>query len=224
MEKLNELEKLSKKYGLASRAMSLVAIVKRESDKPGELPKTIVVPVDMPQDVEFSAYFQQPQQKQESYGEIMKSVRYCIFSRPSEEHYEQPIARDNIIPEYCMHAEKDVDYDEDLLTYLAGEILPDGGLSGNNDEERWLKTAIVLFYFIENRRTLRTFRHLVAKMISFLKNHPLTNINEYRKRLVSMAEQEVPLHYDVRQILDDLIRYRRIDVYEALDRIKRLII
>ncbi|MGB5295234.1 MAG: VWA domain-containing protein, partial [Thermoanaerobaculia bacterium] len=53
------LESLSREYGLASRVMALVAVVKREADKPGELPMTKVVPVGMPQDVEMDAYFDQ---------------------------------------------------------------------------------------------------------------------------------------------------------------------
>ncbi len=51
------LEKLSSKYGLASREMALVAVVKRTGDKAGEVPKTMVMPVGMPQDTEFGAYF-----------------------------------------------------------------------------------------------------------------------------------------------------------------------
>lgn len=48
----NETEALSScEYGLASRVMALVAVVQREADKPGELPKTQVVPVGLPQDL-----------------------------------------------------------------------------------------------------------------------------------------------------------------------------
>jgi Ca-activated chloride channel family protein len=48
---------LSQTYGLASREMSLVAVVTRAGDRPGELPETRVVPVGMPQDTAFGAYF-----------------------------------------------------------------------------------------------------------------------------------------------------------------------
>ncbi len=51
------LVELSTTYGLASREMSLVAVVKRAGDRPGEVPETRVVPVGMPQDVAFGAYF-----------------------------------------------------------------------------------------------------------------------------------------------------------------------
>jgi len=54
------LQELSRTYGLASREMSLVAVVKRAGDRPGELPETRVVPVGMPQNTDFSAYFASP--------------------------------------------------------------------------------------------------------------------------------------------------------------------
>lgn len=56
-EEAQTLEALSRKYGLASRVMSLVAVVQRESDRAGELPRTQVVPVGMPHDLEMNAYF-----------------------------------------------------------------------------------------------------------------------------------------------------------------------
>ena len=51
---------LSQTYGLASREMSLVAVVRRPGDRAGELPETRVVPVGMAQDVSMDAhaYFQ----------------------------------------------------------------------------------------------------------------------------------------------------------------------
>ncbi len=52
-----QLIHLSKGYGLASSEMSLVAVVERTSDEPGELPKTKIVPVGMPQGTEFRSYF-----------------------------------------------------------------------------------------------------------------------------------------------------------------------
>src|SRR5215831_9570492 len=51
------LRTLSETYGLASREMSLVAVVKRAGDVAGELPVTRVVPVGMPQGMPFGAIF-----------------------------------------------------------------------------------------------------------------------------------------------------------------------
>ena len=51
------LRSLSETYGLASREMSLVAVVKRAGDVAGHLPDTRVVPVGMPQGMKFGAIF-----------------------------------------------------------------------------------------------------------------------------------------------------------------------
>lgn len=53
------LIELSEHYGLASAEMSLVAVVERADDQPGNVPKTKIVPVGMPQDTEFQSYFGQ---------------------------------------------------------------------------------------------------------------------------------------------------------------------
>ena len=37
--------------------MALVAVVERAGDRAGDVPKTVVVPVGMPQDTAFGAYF-----------------------------------------------------------------------------------------------------------------------------------------------------------------------
>ena len=57
---MQHLEQLSRTYGLASRAMSLVAVVERPADRPGLPPETRVIPVGLPQDMEFSGVFGQP--------------------------------------------------------------------------------------------------------------------------------------------------------------------
>lgn len=59
--RVQKLEDLGKRYGLANRAMSLVAVVKRAGDNPDALPHSTVVPVGMPQGVEYDAYFPSPQ-------------------------------------------------------------------------------------------------------------------------------------------------------------------
>ncbi len=54
------LRELSRTYGLVSREMSLVAVVSRTGDRAGQLPETRVVPIGMPQDTNFGAYFHKP--------------------------------------------------------------------------------------------------------------------------------------------------------------------
>src|SRR6185437_1571287 len=51
------LLELSERYGLTSSEMSLVAVVERANDQAGDVPKTKLVPVGMPQDTAFGSYF-----------------------------------------------------------------------------------------------------------------------------------------------------------------------
>jgi hypothetical protein len=53
------LAALSQEYGLASRAMSLVAVARRAGDQSGLLPRTAVMPLAMPLGVTGAAYFGQ---------------------------------------------------------------------------------------------------------------------------------------------------------------------
>jgi len=73
------LRDLSQTFGLASREMSLVAVVKRAGDRPGQLPETRIVPVGMPQDTRFGAYFHAPVTMAAPTGAPM-AARYAIMS------------------------------------------------------------------------------------------------------------------------------------------------
>jgi Ca-activated chloride channel family protein len=53
----NALRRLSEEYGLASREMSLVAVMERQGDVAGEVPHTMVVPVGLPEDMEMRGVF-----------------------------------------------------------------------------------------------------------------------------------------------------------------------
>ena len=79
------LTNLSLKYGLASQAMSLVAVVKRPGDFPGDLPRTKVVPVGMPQDVRFSSYFNRRPDLGAAYSSprLLSAICYSIEPEPT---------------------------------------------------------------------------------------------------------------------------------------------
>lgn len=59
-ESRRRILELSKRYGLASSEMSLVAVVERADDRRGEIPKTTIVPAGMPQNTQFESYFDLP--------------------------------------------------------------------------------------------------------------------------------------------------------------------
>lgn len=79
------LQSLSETYELASRRMALVAVVERPGDQPGVLPTTKVVPVRMPRDTNFEAYFNRPCLMQSTKFDLYASpeIQPCISPSPS---------------------------------------------------------------------------------------------------------------------------------------------
>jgi Ca-activated chloride channel family protein len=175
----DRLQLLSETYGLASRRMSLVAVVERAGDQPGDIPKTTVAPVGMPQDVQFQAYFQRAQRSQAATGAFalpmpmmaMPSppppVRAAAMPGPPPPASAPPSARAGMPilstirnlfsartqPAKPAKAEKvppSAPEPEDLLMDLAQQLEPDGGMPGKNDSERVVRSlAAVLALLIE---------------------------------------------------------------------------
>jgi Ca-activated chloride channel family protein len=163
------LLELSKTYGLASREMSLVAVVKRTGDRPGELPDTRVVPVGMPQDTSFPAYFRGPQEQihldryisRAAFVETCKIIQEPLASRP---------------PLYCRSARPnsgaiDVVGNTDLVD-LAAMLEPDGGMPGDSPGVRAGRTIAAVLAFVAHGHTLTVgaFRLHVTRLVGFLKS------------------------------------------------------
>ena len=185
------LEKLSAKYGLASRVMSLVAVVKRKGDKTGDVPKTMIVPMGMPQDTAFGAYFG---------GNFSRSaVHQPLGLLPMPKMmvcYESPgvmrsIRRGALAESAVLFQPDDAHQQDDLLLKLAALIEPDGGMTGKDDEARWVATATALFCFIAEGHTATTgaFRAHVKKLLAFLKAAPSTASEERKRGLGAQAEE-----------------------------------
>lgn len=195
------LEKLSAKYGLASRAMSLVAVVKRKGDKPGDVPKTMVVPVGMPQDTAFGAYFG---------GATLResSALYCMASSISMAPVgERPApvralkmakAPSKFFQNVFSPKDEPIESTDDLLLRLAGRIEPDGGMPGQDDEERWVATATALFCFMDRGHTATSgaFRAHVSRLLAFLQATESTAIDERKWQLVDLIENGISLSGD----------------------------
>jgi hypothetical protein len=186
------LENLSQKYGLASRAMSLVAVVERKGDRPGELPKTSVVPVGMPQDVDFGAYFaiMGPQPHLVSgamnlsvlpdIGAVMHEDSTLIAHKTLQAKYIPSIRGvedklERLVSRSKKHEELEEDASE--LIALAAQIEPDGGMPGKTDEERALASIWALLRFLAEGHTLRsgTFRKHVERLVKFLEDGKIQN-------------------------------------------------
>jgi Ca-activated chloride channel family protein len=173
---MQQVEELSRAYGLASRAMALVAVVERPADRPGLPPQTRVVPVGLPQDMEFGGVFGAPPATASTIArphfaqaaslnmsaalpvaEALAKPLQTLFKRTSEVEPALPA-----LPE---------DHTVDLATLLA----PDGGMPGSDAGERILNSLLALLALTaEDQQTAsRPFRSHRDRLIEFLqKNLP----------------------------------------------------
>ena len=172
----NKLELLSETFGLASRRMALVAVIERESDQPNQLPETRVVPVGMPQDVSFDSYFGAGRpiaclrMATSSIHELSKGAAGFRSILSELDAVKRASAR------IFLSRKKETD---DLLLSLASEIEPDGGMWGENNEERVLSSVVALLCFLEKGHTPKagTFRAHVERLISFLESELVRSLS-----------------------------------------------
>lgn len=158
------LLELSRTFGLASREMSLVAVVKRIGDRPGELPETRVVPVGMPQDTAFTAYFGSVTHL----GARQRLAAMPQFSRFGAEisasYYREPLRLLTRKPGTAIGTADLVD--------LAAMLEPDGGMPGDRPEVRAGRTIAALFAFVAEGHTPTTgaFRLHVSRLVRYLES------------------------------------------------------
>jgi len=166
------LEALSARYGLASRVMSLVAVVERAGDRPGDPPKTVVVPVGLPQDEEFEGVFGAPP----SMDDLAFPSETLLLSRMER----ASTARDRVALKFGAALDRPIlseqppsrrkaDTFETLLDLVA-RLEADGGMPGDTEAERILATIQALLALAagagENGDDL--FRLHIHKMEEFL--------------------------------------------------------
>ena len=194
------LEALSQAYGLASRRMALVAVVERAGDRPGELPKTQVVPVGMPQDTAFSSYFGQPAQMVACVAPARRGAEFMpqlVATASALGRRRRPVrwlAR-TAAPEYPAEAGPPDEGVHPLLE-LAAKIAPDGGMPGRSEEERVQATILALLVFVSEGHTDRSgaFRSHVRRLMMFLEKaehvHPMVG------RILTLVRRGVVLEGD----------------------------
>jgi Ca-activated chloride channel family protein len=171
------LMELSQKYGLMCRLTALVAVVEREGDRQGDLPVTRIVPVGLPEDVEFGAYFGPQHRKDVSYQ--LNSIVFQaenIFTSPDRISMRRSPAKDTMFAAMPKTPSTYEGEDDGFLT-LAARIESDGGLPGDSDEERTLATILALLQFLADGHTTRRgiFRHHVRRLLEFLEKSPVQN-------------------------------------------------
>jgi len=190
------LEELSRTYGLASRRMALVAVVERAGDQPGEVPKTEVVPVGMPQDTAFSSYFRgAPALACMAPG---VSLLRSALAAPTA-LLRRMGARAQVAYEAAPAATAEPEvYEEavDTLLVLAAKIEPDGGMPGATEEERVQATILALLSFLAEGHTERSgaFRSHVQRLLAFLEG--AIHVHPVVERIIALAQRGRSLEGD----------------------------
>jgi Ca-activated chloride channel homolog len=172
------LQQLSEKYGLASREMSLVAVVKRAGDVEDGVPKTVVVPVGMPQDTESGAYFGTATQTKLLAATSLLSMKFGsdrsatpqIFGR-AKQTFQKSVGS---VGEPMNKGETQ----EDLLMELAAMLESDGGMPGGTEEVRIANSLAALLFLLQTGSTRASgpFRAHADRLWRFLESHGETKV------------------------------------------------
>ena len=240
------LEKLSREYGLASRAMALVAVLKRTSDRSGELPETSVVPVGMPEDTNFESCFTSPQYRLSSpnyFADVDSPVLVadmCLF----QEAPSSPLARDMGIQSFLrkrMQAgppvarrsrpeeECSAPADEELLVVLAGQLEGDGGLPGKSIEERIARSLAALAVFSLAGSTLAwgTFSAHMKRLLAFLERVDASALSPTQTatmaRILERIRAGAPMTGEWSDLAEKSVRSSRDDVATSWDQLAEMV-
>lgn len=192
------LERLSLEYGLASSAVSLVAVVKRTDDVSGELPKTRIVPVGIPAEEE---YFRGSSLHDKVFGmkTLQKSLHFEVQKASLKGGDEElsSLFCDDLSFESLSRASKPIsgssskssDTSEDVLVTLAGWLEPDGGMPAKNEEMRIAHSLIALLSFLAQGSTREAgpFRVHVEKLLQYLTPDRIKRLGYPQANLVSRA-------------------------------------
>ena len=187
---------LSETYGLASRAMALVAVVERAGDRPGDIPVTRIVPVGLAQDVMMGAYFERRLMLCDPGYLLRESPAMLVCLDKVSLESRQPKARvkwsfpmlrrsgkakmetgSPKIDDGALQAGTPADTAQALLVGLAACLEPDGGMPGKDEEERVLATILALLKFLAEGHCADSgaFRVHVKRMVKFLKKSKIRN-------------------------------------------------
>jgi Ca-activated chloride channel homolog len=174
------LRKLSEEYGLASRASSLVAVVKLASDKPGIIPKTRIVPVGMPEDVNFGSYFNAI-----SLGSVLNSNMLNLKAAGS--FYRMQLSTNyKSAPSTAIEPPNQTD----KVLEIAAQIQADGSLPGNTLEERSIKTLAAYLILTAFNKEKPIFDSHLEKLRKYL-DSILTQLPDETSELIKKVIKSI---------------------------------
>jgi hypothetical protein len=193
------LERLSIEYGLASSAVSLVAVVKRAGDVAGELPKTKIVPVGIAIEGELfpgSSILSVPvtgallSRAGADFSGTLSSLSNAVKSLVSKSSLRFST---NSFDTFEGSSTNSFDTFEDILITLAGWLEPDGGMPGNNEEMRIANSLIALLSFVAQGSTREAgpFRVHVERLLQYLNPDRIKRLTSSQADLVSRALEQI---------------------------------
>lgn len=176
----SRLEDLSREYGLASRAMSLVAVVEAEQDTSGALARTKVVPVGMPEDTRFGAYFAAPAESMALMDIEAEDMATASYAGPVAKNLQCRLRTSRlagVVAGLAARFDSSGDMEteaplteDDLLIELAARLEPDGGMPGDDDESRLVASLFALLCFVSQGSTADAgpFRRHLERLVAYL--------------------------------------------------------
>lgn len=177
------LTRLSQEYSLAGPTMSLVAVIEREGDRPGEPPLTRVVPVGLPQDMQIEVEpciprFLAKAPKflgQNSARPVHGSLESFLQGRSAAEEEEEM---------FCLLPEEMDGFD--LLMDLSARLQPDGGMPGKESEDRLLSTLLTLLSFLAHGDSLHSgsFRLHIRRMMDYLEQLSPDSFSQEQRQIL----------------------------------------
>jgi Ca-activated chloride channel homolog len=213
-----KLENLSREYGLASRAMALVAVIERPGDDASKVPLTRVVPVGLAQDVTFEGYvgaaggsgvlaarlccleLSDLSEDEPTAGSIRKcsdvdtgffrQARYARIGADSPSTTWGTVLRGQSGDSGTTGP---VDLDDLLISQFAQN--ENGGLPGPTDELRLVRSlaALLVLGLLGHNRQSGPFRVFFPSLVAFVRPRlasiPEADARRFMTRLVDVVEQ-----------------------------------
>jgi len=202
-----KLESLSKEYGLASRAMSLVAVVERAGDDASKVPTTRVLPVGLAQDVAFDQYVGGPQMQLYRVGGIARASHQGWIGKAAVAGMaceSEPgidlrwMQRSRGVVQKCLlevdSAPPPMEEIEDILVRKFGDI-QNGGMDGPSEEIRLLRSlaALLILGLLGHSSHSGPFRVGLAGLVKFARPRltliPTEDAREIMGKLIDAADQ-----------------------------------
>ena len=212
------LAALAREYGLANSAMALVAVVTREGDTEGMPPKSVVVPVGLPEGMRMDAYFGVP----EAMDVLCEPGAVCCVSESYAPAAPRRASAKRVVPSGAG-SEEDA---EELLVDIASRLTREGSLPGDSNTERMANTLIALIAFAMQGHTEQSgpFAVHIARMQAYLARQDKRCLTAEQRTCYDAASQRIaspPAPGQWRHVVRALRsgRFRRRDPWQVLGKL-----